>query len=134
MSYEDPQPGVNFAFFYRGNEKLDYKYGKGYTRSSRSSASKFTPKCKSHSKQHSTVHASSGKPKTTFLASAGGNRCDATVDKKFVRHKRVRRGRKPKKVSMGNQIRLCKFLYAMSEGLGQNQIVLTTLLKSMMLM
>ena len=50
------------------------------------------------------------------MASAGGNRCDATVDKKFVRPKRVRRGRKPKKDSMGNQSRLCKFFYANVRG------------------
>ena len=49
---------------------------------------------------------------TTFLSSAGGNRRGATVGKKFVRPKRVIRGRKPKKDSMGNQSRLCKFLYA----------------------
>ena len=85
-------------------------------RSSRSSPSKFTPKCKSHSKQHSTVNASSGKPRTTFLASAGGSRCGATVDKKFRRPKRFRRGRKPKKDAMGNQSRLCKFLYANVRG------------------
>ena len=84
--------------------------------SSRSLASKFTPKCKSHSKQHSTVHASSGRPRTTFLDSAGGNRCGVTVDKKFVRPKRVRRRRKPKKDSMGNQSRLFKFLYANVRG------------------
>ena len=89
---------------------------KGYTRSSRSSESKFTPECKSHLKQHSTVHASSCKPRATFLASAGGNRCGATVDKKFVRPKRVRRGKKPKKDSRGNQSRLCKFLYANVRG------------------
>ena len=50
------------------------------------------------------------------MASAGGNRCGATVDKKFVRPKRVRRGRKPKKDSRGNQSRLCKFLYANVRG------------------
>ena len=106
-SYKDPQQGVNFASFFRGSEKHDCKNGKRYTRSSQSSTSEFTPKCKSYSKQHSTVHASSGKPRTTFLASAGGNRCDATVDKKFVVPKRVRTGRKAKKGSMGNQSRLC---------------------------
>ena len=58
----------------------------------------------------------SGKPRTTFLASASGNRCDATVDKEFVRPKRVRRGRKPKKDFMDNQSRLCKFFYANVRG------------------
>ena len=110
--YNYPLPEVNFYFFFRGNEKRDCTNSKGYTRSSRSSASKFTPECKSHSKQHSTVHVSSCKPRATFFACAGGNRCGATVDKKFVRPKRVRRGRKPKKDSRGNQSRLCKFLYA----------------------
>ena len=89
---------------------------KGYSRSSRSSASQFTPECKSHSKQHSPVHASSCKPRATFFTSACGNRCGATVDKKFVRPERVRRGRKPKKDSGGNQGRLCKFLYANVRG------------------
>ena len=50
------------------------------------------------------------------MASAGGNRCGATVDKKFVRPERVRRGRKPKKDSRGIQSRLCKFLYANVRG------------------
>ena len=50
------------------------------------------------------------------MASAGGNRCGATVDKKFVRPKRVRRGRKHKKDSRGDQSRLCKFLYANVRG------------------
>ena len=50
------------------------------------------------------------------MASAGGNRCGATVDKKFVRPKRVRRGRKPKKDSGGNQSRFCKFLFANVRG------------------
>ena len=50
------------------------------------------------------------------MASAGSNRCDATVDKKFVRSKRVRRERKPEKDFMSNQSRLCKFLYANVRG------------------
>ena len=50
------------------------------------------------------------------MASAGGNMCGRTVDKKFVRPKRVTRGRKPKKDSMSNQSRLCKFLYANVRG------------------
>ena len=50
------------------------------------------------------------------MASAGGNRCGATVDKKLVRPKRVRRGRKPKKDSRDSQSRLCKFLYSNVRG------------------
>ena len=50
------------------------------------------------------------------MASAGGNRCGATVDKKFFKPERVRRGRNPKKDSMGNQSRLCKFRCANVRG------------------
>ena len=50
------------------------------------------------------------------MANAGGNRCGATIDKKFVGPKRVRRRRKPKKDSMGDRSRLCKFLYANVRG------------------
>ena len=63
------------------------------------------------------------------MASAGGNRCNATVDKKFVRPKRVRRGRKPKQDSMGNESKLCKFLYANVRGFGSKSESITQILE-----
>ena len=98
--YNYPLPGVNFASFLREMRNMIVRTVRdtlGLVEVQHRNLSQNV----SHTQNSTTVHASSCKSRATFLASAGGNRCGATVDKKFVRPKRVRRGRKPKKESRG---------------------------------